>query len=85
MKLFEYLACGRVIMASDLPVLREVLNPKNAVLLPADMADKWLEALIEIKENPDHWNLLAETARRLSAKYSWKSRAEKIVENLDFG
>ena len=85
MKLFEYLACGRVIMASDLPVLREVLNPKNAVLLPADMADKWLEALIEIKENPDHWNLLAETARRLSAKYSWKSRAEKIVKNLDFG
>ncbi len=30
MKLFEYMACGRAILASDLPVLKEVLNAQNS-------------------------------------------------------
>jgi len=31
MKMFEYMAAGRAIVTSDLPVIREVLNEKNAV------------------------------------------------------
>ena len=30
MKMFEYMAAGRVILTSDMPVLREVLNETNA-------------------------------------------------------
>lgn len=83
MKLFEYMACGRVILASDLPVLGEVLNSKNSVLLPADRVDKWTEALIGIKENPARWKQLAETAHQQSKEYSWESRAAKILDKLE--
>jgi glycosyltransferase involved in cell wall biosynthesis len=31
MKMFEYMAAGRAIVTADLPVIREVLNEKNAV------------------------------------------------------
>ena len=84
MKLFEYMASGRVILASDLPVLGEILNSKNALLLPTDRVDKWIEALVSVKENPSHWKLLAETARLQSRDYTWESRAAKILENLEF-
>jgi glycosyltransferase involved in cell wall biosynthesis len=36
MKLFEYLACGRAILTSDLPVLREVLSENNAAFYPPE-------------------------------------------------
>ena len=36
MKMFEYMACRRAILSSDLPVMREVLNETNAVLCPPE-------------------------------------------------
>ena len=85
MKLFEYMACGRVILASNLPVLGEILNSKNSVLLPAGRVDKWTEALFAIKENPARWKQLAVAARQQSRDYTWESRAAKILDNLEFG
>ncbi len=41
MKMFEYLAAGRAIVASDLPVFREVLNERNAVLCPPERPAAW--------------------------------------------
>ena len=35
MKMFEYMAAGRAIVSSDLPVIREVLNERNAVFCKA--------------------------------------------------
>ena len=42
MKMFEYMAAGRAILSSDLPVLREVLNEENAILLPPDEPAAWV-------------------------------------------
>src|SRR3990170_1610021 len=47
MKMFEYLAAGRVILSSDLPVLREVLNEGNAILLPPEDPAAWRAAVEE--------------------------------------
>ena len=38
LKMFEYMAAARPIVASDLPALREVLNENNALLIPPDNA-----------------------------------------------
>ncbi len=82
MKLFEYLACGRAILSSDLPVLREVLNSENAVLLPPGDIDAWVTALRELQANPELRACLAENARRDAKKYSWQARAKRILDGI---
>ncbi len=81
MKLFEYLACERAILSSDLPVLREVLNPVNAVLLPSDDPDAWVTAIRDLQQNPEKRAQLSAQAQQDAQQYSWKARAEKIMAN----
>jgi glycosyltransferase involved in cell wall biosynthesis len=83
MKLFEYLACGRAILSSDLPVLREVLNPENALLLPAQDATAWMNALQSLSADPGRREDLARRARQDAARYTWESRAALILADLD--
>ena len=83
MKLFEYLACGRSILSSDLPVLREVLNPANAVLLnPEDIGD-WAAALRTLQNDPQRRENLGEQARRDASLYTWEARATTILAGLE--
>jgi glycosyltransferase involved in cell wall biosynthesis len=82
MKLFEYLACGRAILSSDLPVLREVLNPENAVLLPPEDAAAWAAALQDLQAHPELRARLAASARRDAGRYTWEARAGRILEGL---
>ena len=83
MKLFEYLACGRAILSSDLTVLQEVLNPENAVLLPPDEKNAWVDALQGLRADPQRRATLGAQARRDAGVYTWKARAERIIAGLD--
>jgi glycosyltransferase involved in cell wall biosynthesis len=82
MKLFEYLACQRAILSSDLPVLREVLNVENAVLLPHDDVQAWAAALLRVKKQPAYRRRLAGQARRDANKYTWEARVKRILEGI---
>lgn len=79
MKLFEYLACGRVIIASDLPVLREILNPDNAILIPPQDQDAWVAAIRNGLQFPERYSSLASQAQRDALNYTWTARAQKIL------
>lgn len=79
MKVFEYLACGRVILSSALPVLNEVLTPKNAILLPPDNLEAWVSALQTLQRDPGQCKRLAEQARIDAQQYSWEARARRIL------
>jgi glycosyltransferase involved in cell wall biosynthesis len=83
MKMFEYLACGRVILASDLPVLQEVLvHEENALILPADDEAAWEKALRKLGADPDYKVRLGTRARESAQKFSWTARAENILSDL---
>jgi glycosyltransferase involved in cell wall biosynthesis len=80
MKLFEYLACGRAIISSNLPVLCETLNAENAILLPPDDVDAWVLALQDLRANPERGEALGHQARQDAQAYSWEDRAQKIFQ-----
>jgi glycosyltransferase involved in cell wall biosynthesis len=82
MKLFEYMACGRAICSSDLPVLREVLSEEIAVLLPPENTESWVAALRDLQDYPAHRQSLANNARQAVGQYSWDRRADKILEGI---
>jgi glycosyltransferase involved in cell wall biosynthesis len=83
LKLFEYMACGRAILCSNLPVLREVLNPHNAVLLPSEDVQAWISALRQLQADPQRRRSLGGQARQDSAHFTWENRAQRILEGLD--
>jgi glycosyltransferase involved in cell wall biosynthesis len=82
MKLFEYLACGRVILSSDLPVFHEVLDSTNAILLPPEDHDTWVEAIQIGLQFPERYARLREQAQRDAQQYTWNARVQKIFKNL---
>jgi len=82
MKMFEYMACQRAIISSDLPVIREVLNTSNAVLCPPDDIDAWSQALEQLVENDNRRQALARQARQDVQQYTWLERARKAVEDF---
>jgi glycosyltransferase involved in cell wall biosynthesis len=82
MKMFEYLACGRAILSSDLPVIREVLNEANAVLLPPEELEAWAQALRSLLDDPVKRQALAQQASQDAAKYTWQSRARHALEGF---
>jgi glycosyltransferase involved in cell wall biosynthesis len=82
MKLFEYLACGRVILSSDLPVLRETLTPETAILLPPADVSAWVKAVQDLQSNPTRRQELGEAAQKIAAQYSWENRVRRIMDGL---
>lgn len=85
MKLFEYMASRKAIIASDLPVLREVLNERMAVLVPPADTDRWAEA-IKRCEDAQFRDSLAQNAYEAFLKdYTWERRAKKVLEQIASG
>jgi glycosyltransferase involved in cell wall biosynthesis len=83
MKAFEYLAVGKAILTSDLPVLHEILNESNAVFVPPEDVERWDAALKALAMDPARRQALAEQARRDAAQYSWEARARRALAGLD--
>jgi glycosyltransferase involved in cell wall biosynthesis len=82
MKMFEYMACGRAIISSDLPVIGEVLNDRNAVLCPPEQADAWANALNGLLADATRRQALAHTALLDVQAYTWLERARQALEGF---
>jgi glycosyltransferase involved in cell wall biosynthesis len=83
MKLFEAMAAGRPIIASDIPPLREILQPgRNALLAdPAD-PEAWVHQVAELRDNPQLAQRIAKQAREDATAYSWPNRAAGIASAI---
>jgi glycosyltransferase involved in cell wall biosynthesis len=82
MKMFEYMACGRPILSSDLPVLREVINNNNAMLCPPGDIESWTDKLSDLVKDESLRKRLADQAFQDVASYTWEKRAQKIVSGI---
>ncbi len=83
MKLFEYMASRRAIIASDLPVLREVLNERTAVLVEPDAPDRWVDAIRKCDDHLFRQSLADNAYRTFLNQYTWEKRAETVLEGIE--
>jgi glycosyltransferase involved in cell wall biosynthesis len=82
LKMFEYLAAGRPILATDFPVIREILNSDNAALVPPDSAEALAEGIRALLADQDRRERLAAQACRDAGAYAWEARARGILKIL---
>jgi len=82
LKLFEYLAAGKIILAPSLPSLREFLNEKNSFLFSPEDNLALFEKICYILSNYSSAQERAQQAKKDAEKYSWQKRAEKILNFL---
>ncbi|RKY21495.1 MAG: hypothetical protein DRQ55_04160 [Planctomycetota bacterium] len=83
LKLFEAMASGRALVASDLSSLREVLRDgENALLVPPDDAQALGAALSRLLQDQALAERLAVRARDDVSGRDWRARARQVAEFL---
>jgi glycosyltransferase involved in cell wall biosynthesis len=82
LKLFEYMAHGKAIVASDLPVLREVLNEDIAMLVKPEDITGWMKAIDALRNKQLRTEISAKAFKYFTEKYSWEQRARSLLHLL---
>lgn len=79
LKLFEYMAAQRPIVASNLPSLKEILNDGNAVLVKPDDPESLVQGIEKILSDKELASRISEQAFADVQNYTWQNRARKIL------
>jgi glycosyltransferase involved in cell wall biosynthesis len=79
MKMFEYMGCGRAIISSDLPVIREILNNSNSLLCPPEDINAWEQALSRLVADIGLRQSLGQRAQQEVEEFTWQKRAYKAL------
>ncbi len=83
MKMFEYMAAGRPIVATDFPTIREVLTHEhNAILVEPDNAEGLQAGIQHVLCDPVLSERIAQQAQLDVEQYSWSNRAAAILERF---
>jgi glycosyltransferase involved in cell wall biosynthesis len=81
LKLFEYMASGTPLVASDLPSTAEVIRDGvNGLLVPPSDAAALADALRRLRDDPALGQRLAAQAAREVQDYTWDARARCILD-----
>lgn len=80
LKIFDYLAAGRPIVATDIPTHRSVLDDDRALLVPRE-PDAFADAIVHLLRDPDHARRLAEAGLGYARQHlSWSAFVRSIDE-----
>ena len=82
MKLFEYMASGRPIVAADTPANREIVSEREVFFYKPDDAAALKKAIDAVFADPTEAALRAERAKEKVAIFSWEKRACSIVRSV---
>jgi glycosyltransferase involved in cell wall biosynthesis len=80
-KLFEYLAAGLPVVATDVPLWRRFLESHRCgICVPADSPRRLAEAMTGLLDDDDRAQAMGQRARRAAElHYSWQSQADALV------
>lgn len=84
LKMFEYMSYSKPIVASDLPVLKEILTEESAVFASPSETGEWVQAVRSL-ESRDRREVLGDKALEIfKENYTWEKRANHIFEFINF-
>lgn len=79
LKMFDYLASGKIIVASDLQVYRHILKDKHNSIILKENIYLWCKTIKKLIKSRK-FNFLGKNAKETSKEYSWINRAKKILK-----
>ena len=82
LKMFEYMASKRPIIASDLPSIREVLDEKKACIVEPSNPQSLAERIMQLIDDPKYAERISLGAYQEVQKYTWEKRVEKILNTI---
>jgi len=81
LKLFDYLASGKLIITSNLKVFREILtDKKNCIIINKLDINNWEKRIKQVKNQLFKINNIKKNAYILSKNYTYQIRAKKILD-----
>lgn len=79
MKLFEYMASRRPVVATDIPSIREIADDTTAIFVTPDDPQSLMKGIKEAIKNKQHAEKISENAYQYVLKHTWKERAKRII------
>ncbi|MDP8215661.1 MAG: glycosyltransferase family 4 protein [Candidatus Euphemobacter frigidus] len=83
-KLYEYMAAGKPIVAAETPLVRELLGDnQRGLLYPIGDSAMLCKQILRLIANPDLGQVLAARAfKEVKENHSWQSRISKLLDEL---
>lgn len=81
-KLFEYMAAGCAVVASDLPSLRELLQEEEAAWFTPGDAASLAAALRSLADDPARAAAMGRRLFEKSERFTWSARAQAVLRVL---
>jgi glycosyltransferase involved in cell wall biosynthesis len=85
MKLFEYMASSRPILASNIPSIKEILDENMATFFEADNSEDLANKIMEVRKLYNEKEGMSKRAFNKISDYSWEGRAIKILNFIKKG
>ena len=83
LKMFDYMASGKIIIASELKIYEHILkNKHNSILIKSNNPIKWKENIEKIFKNPKKYKKISINAYHNVKKYTWDARVKKIKKKF---
>ncbi len=80
MKLFEYMASKRPIIATDIPSIREIVDPKSAIIVYPDDPQALRKGIIQATSADPKIEAMVDKAYEDVLEHTWIKRAQRIVD-----
>ena len=78
----DALSAGCPVIASDIPVHREVLG-EAAIFVPCHDAEAWAAAIRRVRDEPELGVRMSRAGRQRALAFSWDRSAEKLLHLFD--
>lgn len=79
LKLFEYMAAGKPIVAADLPPLHDAVDPSMVTFCEPGSGDSLAQAILMVLEHREESEKKARLARAHVEQFTWGKRMERIL------